>query len=149
KLGGQIELIRVQAPLRLILGEGVETVLAVWKALACLRRDLDHTAFTSGIDLGNLGGRALEAVAHPSLRTAAGRPQRVPGPEPDISAPAIAISETVKEIVLLGDGDSDRFLTECALQRAARRYARPDRIVKIAWAPDGRDFNDVLLRVAS
>jgi hypothetical protein len=45
--------------------------------------------------------------------------------------------------VLLGDGDSDRFTTQNAMQRAEVRYARPWRQVRVAWAPEGADFDDL------
>ena len=41
-------------------------------------------------------------------------------------------------------GDSDRLTTECAIVRAGQRFARAGRINRVAWAPAGRDFNDVL-----
>src|SRR5205085_10056567 len=122
-----IELIRVKNPQRLVLGEGIETVLSVWHALAALERDLSSTAFSSSADLGNLGGRSAVPVEHPTLKTAAGRPQRVPGPEPDFGVPGISIPGGVTEIVLLGDGDSDRFVTEWGLTRAAGRITNPSR----------------------
>ena len=68
----------------------------------------------------------------------------VPGPDPR----AIVIPDTVTDLVLLGDGDSDRVKTECDLVRAGARWARPSRTVRIAWAPDGMDFNDVLRTAA-
>jgi hypothetical protein len=46
--------------------------------------------------------------------------------------------------VLLGDGDSDPFLTECALRRATARWSTPHRRVRTAFAPSGHDFNDLL-----
>ena len=49
------------------------------------------------------------------------RPQRVAGPEPDLNQPGIAIPDSVRDLVLLGDGDSDRFLTQCFIARAAKR----------------------------
>src|SRR5207248_9749064 len=70
KAGGSIELIRVNDPQRLVLGEGIETVLSVWQALGSLSRDLSLTAFWSSADLGNLGGRSAIPVEHPSLKTA-------------------------------------------------------------------------------
>ena len=142
KAGNRIELLAVKDPAQLIIGEGIETVLSVWLALA--GRDLTHTAFWSAVDLGNLGGRAAETVPHPGLKTAGGRAQRVPGPVPDPESIVIAIPETVTDLVLLGDGDSDPFKTHCALARAAARYAAPGRTVRVAWAPDGFDFNDLL-----
>jgi hypothetical protein len=144
KQGGAIELVRGEQPRRLIVGEGIETVLSVWQALARIGRVLSRTAFWSSVDLGNLGGAALESLPHPVLKSARGGPRIVPGPVPDLEAPAIAVPDSVEDLVLLGDGDSDRFLTECSLKRAARRYARGGRTVRIAWADEGRDFNDML-----
>ncbi len=144
KAGGRIELVPIADPKRLIIGEGIETVLSVYAALARSGRDLAGTAFWSAVDLGNLAGKAAGSVPHPTTRTETGRPARVPGPVPDREAPGLAIPESVDELVLLGDADSDRFTTECALVRAAARYARPGRSVRLAWAAPGRDFNDML-----
>src|ERR1035437_1438968 len=146
KSGGRIEIVPRAAPRRLIIGEGIETVLAVWTALDGAGQDLTDTAFWSAVDLGNLGGRAAATVPHPTLKTANNHTRRVPGPVPDLTSPGLAIPDSVEDIVLLGDGDSDRFLTECALARAAARFAREGRTVCIAWAPAGSDFNDVLQR---
>ena len=148
KSAGHIDLTRCQAPRRLILGEGIEKVAAVQLAMARAGRDLRATAFWTAIDLGNLGGKALNSVPHPTRKNA-GRAQRVPGPQPDLAAPAIMIPESVDELVLLGDSTSDRFLTECALARATERYARPGRIVRTVWPPAGVDFDDVLIRGAA
>jgi hypothetical protein len=123
KAGNRIELVAVKDPVQLFIGEGIETVLSVWLALERAGRDLTRTAFWSAVDLGNMGGRAAETVPHPSLKTAGGRVQRVPGPAPDPDSSAIAIPESVTDLVLLGDGDSDRFTTQCALARASARMA--------------------------
>lgn len=124
---------------RLVIGEGIETVLSVW--LAEQRAD---TAYWSAIDLGHLGGKASPAGKH--------LPE--PQPERDLDPP-----ETAAEIVLLGDGDSERAATELALRRACARFCPaplagsallegrggpPQRVCKIAWAPEGMDFNDLL-----
>jgi hypothetical protein len=63
---------------------------------------------------------------------------------PDPDDPGLAIPESVAELTLLGDGDSDPVLTQFAMTRAARRYARDGRTIRIAFAPAGQDFNDVL-----
>lgn len=133
-------------PKRLFLGEGIETVLSVATALRREGRMRGSDAFWSAVDLGNLGGKAVASVAHPALKTAANRAQRVPGAEPDFSAPGIAIPASVTELVLLGDGDSDPFTTELAMQRAAARYARPGLTIRIVMAPAGLDFNDLLTK---
>jgi hypothetical protein len=147
KAGNHIELIAVKDPVQLIIGEGIETVLSVWVALKRAGDDLARTAFWSAVDLGNIGGRALATVQHPSIKTG-GRALRLPGPEPASDSRTIAIPDTVTDLVLLGDGDSDRLKTECALVRGAARWARPARAVRLAWAPPGQDFND-LLRAAA
>jgi hypothetical protein len=155
KAGNAIHLVHAtERPHTLFIGEGIETVLSVWLALR-MDRERNNDAlgmvnmiFWSAVDLGNIGGRAAETVPHPARKTAGGRVQRVPGPEPDMASPAIAIPDSVTDLVLLGDGDSDRFTTQCALARAARRYAAPGRTVRVAWAPDGEDFNDELRKAA-
>ncbi len=69
----------------------------------------------------------------------------VPGPEPDMGEPKVfTIPDQVTEIVLLGDGDSDRFTAEQVHARAARRFAAEGRTIRSVWAPDGMDFNDLL-----
>lgn len=146
KAGGHIELVPAPEPAALVLGEGIEKVAAVWQALAAAGR-LDAaapTAFWTSCDLGNLGGPALTSVPHPTLKSERGRTQRVPGPEPDLAKPAIVLPASVRDLVLLGDSTSDRFTTECALARAAARYAAPARTVRVAWAPDGRDFDELV-----
>lgn len=134
----------VKQPKRLIVGEGIETVLAVFTAYAGDGRALEETAFWAAGDLGNLAGRATETVSHPSAKRPDGRPQRVPGPHPDPDDAGLGVPDTVEDLILLGDGDSDAVLTEFAMTRAARRYSRPGRTVRIAFAPAGSDFNDVL-----
>ena len=144
KQGGAIRLITPQEPRRMIMGEGIETSLSPWSAALRAGRELAGLAVWSSVDLGNMGGRALTTVQHPIARDAAGRPRRRPGGEPGMSVPGIAIPDCIEDVVLLGDGDSDAFLTRLTLQRAARRYAAPGRKVRAAWAPAGMDFNDVL-----
>ncbi|MDQ2084718.1 hypothetical protein RA307_31440, partial [Xanthobacteraceae bacterium Astr-EGSB] len=148
KEGHWIELIRVDEPTTLVHGEGIEKVLAVWLALASVGRDLTTTAFWTSVDLGNLGGKSAASWTHPSLKSDKGRPQRVPGPVPDLDAPAIEIPDSVTDLVLLGDSTSDRFTTQCALARATARYAREGRTVRTAWAPADKDFDDVLREAA-
>jgi hypothetical protein len=91
-----------------------------------------------------MAGKSAEPVRHPTWKDGRGRTRRVPGPKPDLAAPSIIIPESVDDLVLLGDGDSDRFLTQCALARATARYSRAGRVVRTAWAPDGMDFNDIV-----
>jgi hypothetical protein len=145
KSGGHIELVRPQKFSRLVIGEGIETVLAAWCA-----SDDGETAFWSAIDLGNIGGRAAAGVLHPTLKDNAGRRRRVPGPEPGKPGdhPPLDIPDDVHEVIILGDGDSDPTVTENALRRASKRWARPGRTIRIAWAPTAKDFNDLPIEEA-
>lgn len=135
---------------RLVLGEGIETVYAVREALReAWAATMAATWFWAGVSLGNIGGRALQSVVHPTatITDAKGRIRRakVPGPLPDPEDPhALQIPALATEIILLGDGDSDRFTTENVLRRAAARWVAPGRTIRAAWADQGADFNDML-----
>lgn len=149
KQGGAIVLVRAMgAPLRQVSGEGIETTLSVWAAFIAAGRLAPDMTFVAGIDLGNLAGRATQTLAHPTLRRAdkLGRmmPVRVPGPEPDFTSAAMPVAASVRELLLLQDGDSDPVATGYAMQRAAARHACAGRRVLIAPAPEGRDFNNIL-----
>lgn len=145
KTGAHIAIAMTEAsPRRLVIGEGIETVLAVWTAYQLAGREISDMAFWAAGDLGNIGGRATETVKHPTLKRPNCAAQHVPGPVPDPDDSGLSIPDSVEELILLGDGDSDFFLTEHALGRAARRYAKAGRMIKIAFAPAGLDFNDVL-----
>ncbi|WP_018261340.1 DUF7146 domain-containing protein [Methylobacterium sp. WSM2598] len=152
--GGRIELVRHPEPVRLVLGEGIETVLSAWEALRRLRPDfVEGCAFWSGVSLGNIAGRAAGTLAHPREthvdRAGRARPRRVPNGIPaNDPGPAIPIPPSVTELWLCQDGDSDPFATGLAMERAARRFARPGLTVHIAPAPKGQDFNDVLRSAA-
>jgi hypothetical protein len=144
KAGAHIAVALRDAPRRLVIGEGIETVLAVYTAHVQTGRPIHDTAFWAAGDLGNMAGRSIENVAHPVLTRPDGRATRVPGPYPDPDDSGLTIPESVEELVLLGDGDSETVLTQYAMERGARRYARAGRDIRIAFAPVGRDFNDVL-----
>lgn len=144
KTGAYIAIQMHDAPKRLVIGEGIETVLSVWTAMHQAGRLLEDMAFWAAGDLGNLAGRANKTISHPTLKRPNGQPQKVPDRFPDLDDPGLSIPDTVEELILLGDGDSERVLTENAMERAARRYARQGRVIRIAFAPAGLDFNDVL-----
>jgi hypothetical protein len=149
KQGGHAVLTSPPEPTQMILGEGIEKTGAVWLALDTVGRDLSRTAFWVALDLGNLAGRSSASVPHPTRRTKQDRVQRVPGPTPDFTAPAIAIPDSITDLVLLGDSTSDAFDTQCAMARGAVRYARKGRRVRCAWAPPGVDFDDMIRGVAA
>jgi CHC2 zinc finger len=124
KTGAHIAIAKLPAPRRLVVGEGIETVLAVWTAHQVAGRDIADTAFWAAGDLGNLAGRARDNERHPTLERPDGRAQSVPGPMPDPDDAGLSIPDSVEELILLGDGDSEPVLTDYAMTRAARRYAR-------------------------
>jgi P4 family phage/plasmid primase-like protien len=145
KQGNYIALLGPTDPEQLVLGEGNEKLIAVHMALESTGRSLELTAFWSAADLGNLAGKATDTVTHPTLKNEkTGRPQKVAGAVPDLEAPAIAVPDSVTDLVILGDTTSDPFTTRLALARASARYARPGRTVRVAWAPQGEDFDDPL-----
>ena len=134
---------------RLFIGEGFETVLSVWTALAARRsRLLDGAGFRTSVDLGNLGGKASDRIPHPTetKTDSAGRVRRVkvPGIVPDLESRAVVVPASVEDLHLIGDGDSEPFRTRCVLARAAARHARPNRVVRLVMAPKGQDFNDMI-----
>ena len=131
-------------PRRLVVGEGIETTLAVWTAHRQTGRRVDDAEWWAAGDLGNMAGRAAASVAHPTLKRPDGRPHRVPGPVPDLDGDGMMIPPTIDEIVLLGDGDSEPVLTRNAMVRAAARFRAPGRTIRCAFAPTGLDFNDLL-----
>jgi hypothetical protein len=137
KAGGYIDLgfVEVRPGPRMFAGEGIETVLAAHTALVRSGRARVGDQFRSAIDLGNLAGKAAMLVPHPNARTSGGRVQRVPGPEPDARSACMPVQDAIKELVLLGDGDSDPFTTRNALERSRARHERADRTVRCVF-PD-------------
>lgn len=157
--GGHIHLAGPLEAERLVAGEGIETVYSVVEA-ELARGLIEPTLYWSTISLNNMGGRAADRLTHPSAtmtdKRGRVRKQRVPGAMPAIDAetPVLMPPRHVRSILLLGDGDSDRFTTEQVLRRAAARWlyddplmqirARADREIRAAWADAGSDFNSML-----
>lgn len=138
KQGGHIDLLRCAEPARLIAGEGIETVLAVYTAMVERGRALEGCGFRAAGDLGNLAGKATGNV-----KAATGR-ARVPGPEPDLESRAMVVPDSVTDLRLLADGDSDPHMTRLAMQRAAARHACEGRRITVAWPAASADFNKML-----
>ncbi|MEH6691304.1 MAG: primase-helicase zinc-binding domain-containing protein [Pseudorhizobium pelagicum] len=130
-------------------GEGIETTAAV-AGFEGFRADTFY--FATG-DLGNMAGPAdpKSAFDHPTLvktdSRGRSRPVRVAGPvpKPDQSpADAYQPPDHVDEVVHLADGDSEFVFTAAALERASRRLARPGRVIRAWWPPEGMDFAEAL-----
>lgn len=58
----------------------------------------------------------------------------------------LELPEAIRDVTVLADGDMSG---EQAAQDAARRWMRQGRVVRIARAPAGQDFNDLLLEPLS
>jgi hypothetical protein len=92
KSGNHIALSKTAEPTRLVVGEGIETVLSARLALSARKPEpwLAATLFWSSVDLGNLGGPASETIPHPSEvridSRGAKRRVKVPGPVPAVTA---------------------------------------------------------------
>lgn len=148
KAGGLLPLIgRFSTATRMVGGEGIETTLAYARRVdregSGPRADTFY--FAAG-DLGNLAGKALDRLRHPTRskldRKGCRRPVFVPGETPDLTSQAIPVPDHVRELVLLGDGDSDPTFTRAAMLRAASRHYRPGRRVLVHIAPSGTDWGD-------
>lgn len=137
KSGGYLDVFPGGDARRVYLGEGIESVGSVREA------KWDGACYRVAGDLGNLAGRSVARLPHPFLRDKAGRPRRVPGPEPDLESEACPIPDACVDLMLLKDGDSDPFTTEQAMIRAAFRHQRRGRRIAIADPGDGFDFNDL------
>lgn len=118
------------------LAEGIETALS-WYALAL---GPDPITLVSAISLGNLAGSSLGTLPHPKLAS-----RHIQDGRPDPEKPGVRLPGTVREIIVLGDGDSDAARTRSFLLTAGARFRAEGRTVAVCMAPPGKDFNDVLL----
>lgn len=146
KKGGIIPIVGDFSAERWVGGEGIENGVsfAGWEDFRA-----DTFYFAAG-DLGNLAGPADPAsrFAHPTLKkpdkNGVLRPVMVQGaePRPD-QAPdeAMWVADHVKELVLLGDGDSEPLATAAAMARAKKRLGREGRLTWLLWPKAGLDFS--------
>jgi hypothetical protein len=111
KTGAHIAIAPAKDARRLIVGEGIETVLAVYgprTRLAGRDRSSDIAFWAAG-DLGNMAGRATETVRHPTLKRPNGHPHaRARARAGSGRQAGLSIPDSVEELILLGDGDSGR-----------------------------------------
>lgn len=128
---------------RMIVGEGIETTLAVLGRLA--RDGLAGDPVTPGegwtamcaLSLGNIAGGQDTRFAEPS--------RGWPSPVPDPNRPGWRAPDKCRDLVILGDGDmADPHRARRDLARAQRRHSensgrRAIRRVRIDWAGGGPD----------
>lgn len=132
-MGGAIRL----GPIKPIMaiGEGIETCLS-WYDLGY---GPDEVGILCAVSLGNLAGGSTGTVRHPSGRGT------IPNGVPDMDKPGIILPDEVREVILLGDGDSDPASTKARLMLAGRRFRDQERTVSLQIVRDKADFNDALI----
>lgn len=148
KKGGIIPVFGDPADVRWIIGEGIETVLAV----AVAEGFPAGTFYAAAGDIGNLSGPADPArpVIVPDVKKPDKRgrlmPLRVPGiePAPDLDpAECVQIPQWVGHLVILVDGDSELYFTAAAITRAVTRLERPGLTINQVCPPEQTDFADI------
>lgn len=136
KMFGSKGLIRIGPVMPVMaVAEGIENALS-WYGLGY---GPDDVCIAAAGDLGWLAGGCTGTVPHPTLRK-----RVIPNAVPDPARPGMAMPAEVKELILLGDGDSDPANTRAHLLTAARRHRGAGRMVNIHMAPDGADWSDAL-----
>lgn len=121
------------------LGEGIESVLS-WYALG---RVLDDVTPVAAYSLGNMSGSPTATRPHP------GRPgASVPNGEPDMERPGIVLPGWAREVILVGDGDSEPVSTRAHMLTGMRRFEQLGMAVSVDMPPSGMDFSDLLMRGA-
>jgi hypothetical protein len=132
---------------RMVVGEGIETTLAVWSRL--LARDGAIWSAEAAVSLGALAGPEDRATAGPTSPTS-GRP--LPSAEPDWTRAGWTAPDCVAELVILAEGSrKDPAAAERHATRALRRHTlRSDgssRRARLALPPggwaSGLDFADI------
>lgn len=134
---------------RMVVGEGIETVLAT-----CLADgERDDTIYAAAGDLGNLTGPAdpKSRFQHPEIFNTAkdgGKcPMWVAGPVPlfhQNSADSIWVPDHITDLVLIADGDSELVMTASAMARAKARFHKDGRRIPVLWPPRGHDIADMM-----
>jgi hypothetical protein len=126
----------------LAVGEGIETTLS-WNRLRVegyFGEGLGDASIAAGISLGNISGGATGTIPHPTKKRAT-----MQNGEPDMAHPGMLLPPQVKRLILIGDGDSDPAETTMRLKTAGARARGGGIEVLVHPAPDGKDWNDVLL----
>lgn len=136
--GGGIWLSRPSATV--VIGEGYETT----RSAELLGIGSDTATYCTAVSLGNLAGSCTGSINHPSIDK-----RKIPNGQPDMERPGLILPDSVYEVIILGDGDSDPAMTHGYLLAAGRRWQAEGRSVLYALAPDGQDWNDVLMASGS
>ena len=122
---------------RFAMAEGWENSVAWWQ----LARGPEDISIGASVDLGNLAGGRAGTEDHPTLKNSDGRPIKVATGAPNMDEPGAILPSFVKELILLGDGDSEPLGTMRLILTGARRYAATIPTVSIDMSPKGFDWN--------
>ena len=134
--GGLIRLGRIGD--KLAVGEGIETTLR-WYGRGAGAEDV---TIACGVALDNMAGGCTGTLPHPTM-TVRGKPARFANGDPDMAKPGMILPEDVRELTLLGDGDSEPLATRGKIAAGARRALTDGLVVSVHFAPDGKDWADV------
>ena len=77
-----------------------------------------------------------------------GKPVKISNGEPDMAKPGFVVPAGVTMVILIGDGDSEKFATRMRLQTGALRLRNLGIEAYVSMAADGLDFSDMLRRRA-
>jgi hypothetical protein len=124
----------------LAIAEGIENALA-WFSLGI---GPENVSLATSVDLHNMAGGWTGTLDHPTRKTADGRPTKYPNAIFDPAAPGMILPDSVREVILIGDGDSERYATRGAVQTGARRLRAEGKTVFVHFAPEGMDWNDLV-----
>lgn len=122
------------AAANMMLSEGIEN------GLSGLFARPDWSVWVAG-SVGNIAGAGIGTGApHPE------KPGRnLPTTRPDFSRPGIMMPPECRRLVILGERDArDQASIDAQIARAGQRFTAAGIDVRVAWAPDGCDHNDVL-----
>src|SRR3546814_18057509 len=124
---------RAPASPRLALCEGIETGLSVASAVP------DLPIWAAG-SLGNLAGAGLgQGKPHPEKPG-----KRIPSPVPDMKRRGIVLPRDIREVILISDAHGDQYIGRALITRAAVRFRREGRQVRLFRPPPGMDANELL-----
>jgi hypothetical protein len=156
KKGGLLPIAGEMSAARWVVGEGIENVTAWFAAeLDDDKATALSTFYAAAGDIGNLAGAAARTgrFAHPTdtkvNANGVARPVMMPSPEPDPERldEGFPLGPHVRELLFLGDGDSEPVWTAAHMARAEARAGliAPGIEVGTVWPPRGRDWAEIIV----
>jgi hypothetical protein len=156
KKGGLLPIAGKMSATRWVVGEGIENVIAWFAAeLDDNKASALSTFYAAAGDIGNLAGADARTgrFAHPTdtkvNANGVARPVMMPSPEPDPERldEGFPLGPHVRELLFLGDGDSEQVWTAAHMARAEARAVliAPGVEVGTVWPPRGADWADIIV----